>query len=121
MLWWKNAAETLALDMVSVIPRLYGQAPPQPPPAGEDYAAQFPSQSIPVQKPSLSFRTMLQDANDNLVLEGGENLILQIEATNTSSEPLPSAYIELRGSQAIVNAFSQVTTLPISIGNYSTW
>ena len=111
----ENAAETLALDMVSVIPRLYGQAPP-PPPAGEGYAAQFPSQSIPVHKPSLSFRTMLQDANDNLVLEGGENLVLQIETTNTSSEPLPSAYVELRGSQAIVNAFSQVTSLPISIG-----
>ncbi|MGB0909059.1 MAG: hypothetical protein ACPGYT_01755 [Nitrospirales bacterium] len=115
----QNAAETLAMDMVGVIPRLYGQTqdPQQPEePSGSDYASQFPSQSIPVQKPSLSFRTMLQDENDNLVLEGGENLILQVETTNTSETTLPSAYVELRGTPAIIDAFTHVTPLPISIG-----
>ena len=116
----ENAAETLAMDMVGVIPQLYGQTqPPQQTPKHSDngYAGQFPSQSIPVQKPSLSFRTMLQDENDNLILEGGETLVLQIETTNTSATALPSAYVELRGTQAIVDAFSQVTALPITIGS----
>ena len=29
---------------------------------------------------------MLQDDNDNLALEGGEKLVLQIEATNISAQ-----------------------------------
>ncbi|MCA9472576.1 MAG: hypothetical protein MRJ96_02445 [Nitrospirales bacterium] len=111
----ENAAEALAMDMISVIPRLYGQAAPTP--AGNnEFATPLSTQSIPVQKPSLTFRTRLQDANDNLILEGGEGLILQVETTNTSSIILPSAYVELRGSQTIVDAFSFVTTLPIAIG-----
>ncbi|GJL50411.1 MAG: hypothetical protein NPIRA01_16380 [Nitrospirales bacterium] len=112
----EDAAATLAKEMANVLPRLYGQSPQAPVAGGGSNTAQVPSQPISKQHPSLSFRTKLQDANDNLVLEGGENVILQIETTNVSSTPLPSAYVELRGSQAIVNAFSTVTTLPISIG-----
>ncbi len=112
----ENAAETLALEMVNVLPQLYGQAPQPPGTTRAEQSVQIPTQAIPVQSASLAFRTMLQDANDNLVLEGGEHLSLQIETTNRSATPLPSAYVELRGSQDIVDAFTQVTPMPISIG-----
>ncbi|GJL66258.1 MAG: hypothetical protein NPIRA05_12290 [Nitrospirales bacterium] len=112
----EDAAETLAKEMANVLPRLYGQSPQPPVAAGGYNAVPVPSQPASKQQPSLSFRTKLQDANDNLVLEGGENVILQIETTNVGTTPLPSAYVELRGSQAIVDAFSVVTTLPIAIG-----
>jgi len=114
----EDAAATLAKEMANVLPRLYGQSPQPSGAVAVNNAIQAPAESQPIsrQHPSLSFRTKLQDANDNLVLEGGENVILQIETTNTSSTSLPSAYVELRGSQAIVNAFSTVTTLTISIG-----
>jgi len=115
----EDAAKTLAKEMANALPRLYGQSPQPLGSTSVNNTIQAPTQSQPIsrQHPSLSFRTKLQDANDNLVLEGGENVILQIETTNTSSTPLPSAYVELRGSQSIVNAFSSVTTLPISIGS----
>ena len=68
--------------------------------------------------PTLSFRTLLKDGNDNLVLEGGENLILQIEVTNESNLPISTAQVELTGTPAIVQAFTQVTPLPIQIGSF---
>ncbi|GJL55890.1 MAG: hypothetical protein NPIRA02_30220 [Nitrospirales bacterium] len=113
----EKAAETLANDMANALPRLYGLSrQPQPGVSGTNHVAPQPSPGTTAPQASLSFRTKLQDANDNLVLEGGENVILQIETTNSSSTSLPSAYIELRGSQAIVDAFAAVTTLPIPIG-----
>ena len=71
--------------------------------------------------PTLTFRTLLKDGNDNLVLEGGENLILQIEVTNESNLPISTAQVELTGTPAIVQAFTQVTPLPIQIGSFPAW
>ncbi len=112
----ESAAETLAMDMVNVIPRLYGQAPEPQGPANTSPVTPFSTQPTQSQQPSLTFRTMLQDENNNLILEGGENLVLQIETTNMSATPVRSAYVELRGSQTIIDAFSDVITLPIPIG-----
>ena len=113
----ENAAETLALDMVNVIPQLYGEQPTPPSLAATTTLSAGPTaQTIPTRQPSIAFRTMLQDHNDNLALEGGEKLILKIETTNTSSHTLSSAYVELSGTQSIIDAFSKVTTFPIPIG-----
>ena len=111
-----NAGDELARDMLSIIPGLVGQPPPQ---TNVAQAPIFPAQprgAAPM--PTLSFRTLLKDGNDNLVLEGGENLVLQIEITNESNVPISSAQIELTGTPAIVQAFTQVTPLPIQIGAF---
>ncbi|MCZ6801327.1 MAG: hypothetical protein O7F12_12655, partial [Nitrospirae bacterium] len=109
-------AKTMADDMAKALPQLFGQAPTagttaqgQPIPQG---------QGIPAfrQPPTLTFRTMLKDGNDNLILEGGEKLVLQVETLNTGTVPIASAQIELDGSPEILQAFTKVTTFPIEIG-----
>ena len=111
-----NAGDKLALDMLSIIPGLLGQPPPQTNVAQAPIFPAQPKAAAPV--PTLSFRTLLKDGNDNLVLEGGENLILQIEVTNESNFPISTAQVELTGTPAIVQAFTQVTPLPIQIGSF---
>ena len=76
-----------------------------------------PSPTPPVASPSVQFRTKLLDANRNLVLEGGEALVLLIETTNVSGSTIPSAYVELRGTPVLVEAFKRVAPLPVPIGS----
>jgi hypothetical protein len=119
----EKAGKVLARDMLAVVPSLMGQAPPPqtmaqvpaytPPPPPPP----LPPVSQAATAPTVAFRTLLKDGNDNLILEGGEILVLQIEITNTGSSPISSANIDLSGSQPIVQAFSQVTPLPIPIGS----
>ena len=52
----------------------------------------------------------------NLILESGETIVLLIETTNISDTDLPSAYVELSGTPALVNAFKRVVTLPVPLG-----
>lgn len=68
-------------------------------------------------KPSVQFRTKLVDANRNLVLEGGEALKLLLEIQNVSDSTIPSAYVEMRGTPVLVEAFKQVVSLPVPLGS----
>ena len=81
-----------------------------------------PAESLPsvqaVKKSSVQFRTKLVDANRNLVLEGGETLRLLIEIRNVSNSIIPSAYVELRGTHILVEAFKQVVSLPVPLGSF---
>ncbi len=84
----------------------------------------YPSSRIPasprvvpqVSTPSVQFRTKLLDANRNLVLEGGEALKLLLEITNVSNSTIPSAYVELRGTPVLVEAFKRVVSIPVPLG-----
>ena len=57
------------------------------------------------------------DANRNLVLEAGETIVLLIETTNVSDATIPSAYVELRGTPVLVEAFKRVAPIPVPIGS----
>ena len=108
-----KAAKQLVNDMIAVIPQLYGQ--PAPPPslvqqAGPSAPALAPS------APALTFRSLLEDANHDLVLEGGEMVVLKMETTNTSSLALQNIEITLSGSQELVNAFRSSMDFPLNIG-----
>ena len=61
---------------------------------------------------------MLKDGNDNLILEGGEAIVLIIEATNLGSTPITTANANVKGNTTLVEAFSQMTSLPISMGTF---
>ncbi len=108
-----RAAGELARQLVSIVPQLTGHDPQQPLTARTPQN-QFRTPSLP----ALKFRTMLKDGNNNLILEGGEVLVLQIEATNSGAQPLTEVNIELEGSQTIIQAFSEMTPLPISFGDF---
>jgi len=128
----EDAAEALAQDMIGVIPQLAQptQFPvAQQPPIGQPLPAQsaFPKPTSPIPhtpprspqttaEPSVQFRTKLVDANRNLILEGGEVVVLLIETTNVSSAKIPSAYVELRGNPILVEAFKRVAPIPVPIG-----
>ena len=111
----KEGAEALAKEMASVMPRLGQTADSTPKQPG---VATTPTPA-PVQKtlsPAVQFRTKLVDANRNLILEGGETIVLLIEATNVSEADIPSAYVELRGTPSLVEAFKQVAPIPVPLG-----
>lgn len=120
----ENAAEVLAKDMVGVLPRLNTSvqtgAPTQsasaPTETRPSKTSPSPQSVHPEISPSVQFRTKLVDANRNLVLEGGEALVLLIETTNVSGSTIPSAYVELRGTPVLVEAFKRVAPIPVPIG-----
>ncbi|RMH08259.1 MAG: hypothetical protein D6704_03460 [Nitrospirae bacterium] len=110
---FEEAARQLARDMIAALPQLYGQ-PPAPTTTVQHSAP--PVLPQPHAEPlRLSFRTLLQDANNNFVLEGGETLVLTIEVTNKGSMPISSATIELSGTPQLVQAFAQVADLPLRL------
>ncbi len=123
----EDAAEALAQDMIGVIPQL--AQPTQFPVAQQPLPAQpaLPKPTSPIPytpspsfqttaEPSIQFRTKLVDANRNLILEGGEVVVLLIETRNVSSGKIPSAYVELRGNPILVEAFKRVAPIPVPIG-----
>ncbi|MGE0528940.1 MAG: hypothetical protein AB7P49_17885, partial [Bdellovibrionales bacterium] len=122
----KNAAEALAKDMISVLPRLTqsvqseSPSPLKPSSTGTVPVAVSPgTQPVHLEShPSVQFRTKLLDANRNLVLEGGEAVILLIETTNVSDTAIPSAYVELRGTPILVEAFKRVAPIPVPLGAF---
>ncbi|NKB81138.1 MAG: hypothetical protein GKS05_04460 [Nitrospirales bacterium] len=114
-----DAAEILAKDLSDRMPQLFGQPPTPGTVAQNPVLPQTTFPPVPqavASASALSFRTLLQDGNDNLVLEGGEKLILQIEVTNKGIVPIASALVELSGTQIILKAFSQVTEGPVTMG-----
>ncbi len=126
-----NAAQALASQLASVVPELLTNGSPQSPAvAGQPTTPATPPTTplatlpaavpaVPLATPPpLTFRTRLTDANDNLILEGGETIVLEIEATYAGTSALAAAHANLDGSAIIVEAFSSVTTLPVSLGTF---
>jgi len=93
-------------------------APPAAPQAAPRFSAPAPAPAAPGSRPFFTFRTMLKDGNDNLVLEGGEIIVLTIEATNLGSTTVTTATANVSGHETLVEAFSQMTSLPISLGAF---
>jgi hypothetical protein len=122
----ENAAEALAKDMVSVLPRLNtsvqtgapSQSTSAPTETRPAESSPSPPPVHPEVSPSVQFRTKLVDANRNLVLEGTEVVVLLIETTNVSTATIPSAYVELRGTPVLVEAFKRVAPIPIPLGSF---
>ncbi len=132
-----SAATELAQQLVGVVPELLKNggtqplmaqgrqpaftpqfAPPPTPQATPRFAAQTPSSAAPGNRPFFTFRTMLKDGNDNLILEGGEAIVLIVEATNLGSATITTANVNVVGNTTLVEAFSQMTPLPISMGTF---
>ena len=116
-----DGAEQLAKDMLTTLPRVLNPqsvpgttAQTQPPHAAPPQPINLGA-SRPSSPPSLSFRTMLQDGNDNLILEGGEKVVLQVQTTNTGNSPIQSAVVNLSGNLEIIGAFSRAAPLPIPL------
>ena len=91
-------------------------APRAAPQAAPRFSAQAPA--VAGNRPFFTFRTMLKDGNDNLILEGGEAIVLMIEATNLGSAAVTTATANVVGNTTLVDAFSQMTPLPISMGTF---
>lgn len=77
-----------------------------------------PAPAAPGNRPFFTFRTMLKDGNDNLILEGGEAIVLIIEATNLGGTAVTTATANVVGNKTLVKAFSQMASLPISLGTF---
>ena len=102
-----GVAAELAEQLVAVVPQVLNNGGRQPltvpgrQPAFPQAAPQFtpqaaprysaPSSSAPGNRPFFTFRTMLKDGNDNLILEGGEAIVLMIEATNLGGTAITTA------------------------------
>ncbi len=130
-----GAAAELAEQLVGVVPQLlkdggtqqltvqgrqpaFSQATPQFAPQTAPRFSAPSSAPPPSNRPFFTFRTMLRDGNDNLILEGGEAIVLMIEATNLGSTVITTANANVSGNVTLVEAFSQMTTLPISMGTF---
>ena len=122
-----GAAAELAEQLVAVVPQVLQDGGTQTlmaqqgrQPAFTQAAPRFsaPSSSAPGNRPFFTFRTMLKDGNDNLILEGGETIVLMIEATNLGSTAINTANADVSGHETLVEAFSQMTSLPISLGTF---
>jgi len=63
----------------------------------------------------LALKATLLDANNNLVLEGGEKIGVRIDVTNTGKATLGTTAITLSGTPALIDAFVGTLTPPIQI------
>lgn len=115
----ETAAETLAKEMANLMPRLSQPAQLQPssPNSPQVTATQTQAPLPQALTPAVQFRTKLVDANRNLILEGGETIVLLIETTNISATDIPSAYVEIRGTSILVEAFKRVAPIPVPLGS----
>ena len=65
----------------------------------------------------LALKTTLLDANNNLVLEGGERIGVRIDVTNTGKAPLGATTITLSGTPALIDAFAGTLSGPVQLVN----
>ena len=73
-------------------------------------------QQSPDTGPSLlALKTTLLDANNNLVLEGGEKIGVRIDVTNTGKTVLDTTVITLSGTPALIDAFAGALLRPAQI------
>lgn len=121
-----GVAAELAEQLVAVIPQVLNNGGTQSltaqgrQPAFTQADPRFSTPSSPASsnRPFLTFRTMLKDGNDNLILEGGETVVLMVEATNLGSTAISTATANVSGHETLVEAFSRMTSLPISLGTF---
>jgi hypothetical protein len=132
-----GAAAELAEQLVAVVPQVLQDGgtqtlmaqqgrqpaftpstPQQAPRAAPRFSAPAPAPATQGSRPFFTFRTMLKDGNDNLILEGGEAIVLMIEATNLGGTAINTATANVVGNTTLVEAFSQMTSLPISLGTF---
>ena len=127
-----SAAIQLAGQMASIVPELLNQPVPQQQtaqavtprqsrtavrqsqPSSRPAGSTLNSQAV---RPTLKFRTMLKDENNNLVLDAGEVISLHVEITNTGQTLLEGVTIDLTGTPAVVKAFTTITPIPVSVGS----
>ena len=118
-----SAALQLAGQTASIVPELLNQPVPQQRTAQAVTARQpraagarqsQPSEPV---RPTLKFRTMLKDENNNLLLDAGEVISLHVEITNTGQTLLEGVTIDLKGTPAVVKAFTAITPIPLSVGS----
>lgn len=118
-----SAALQLAGQMASIVPELLNQPVPQQRTAQAVTARQpraagaRQSQLSEPVRPTLKFRTMLKDENNNLLLDAGEVISLHVEITNTGQTLLDGVTIDLKGTPAVVKAFTAITPIPLSVGS----
>ncbi len=73
-------------------------------------------QQIPDTGPSLlALKTTLLDANNNLVLEGGEKIGVRIDVTNTGKTVLDTTVITLSGTPALIDSLAGALSRPVQI------
>ena len=125
-----GVAAELAEQLVAVVPQVLNNGGTRPlvaperqpafPPPPSQAIPQFsaPAPAAPGNRPFFTFRTMLKDGNDNLILEGREAIVLMIEATNLGSTAVNTATANVSGHKTLVEAFSRMTSLPISLGTF---
>ena len=65
----------------------------------------------------LALKATLLDANNNLVLEGGEKISVRIDVTNTGKAALGATAITLSGTPALIDAFAGALSQPVQIAN----
>ena len=65
----------------------------------------------------LALKATLLDANNNLVLEGGEKIGVRIDVTNTGKATLGATAITLSGTPALIDAFGGAQSPPVQIAN----
>lgn len=66
--------------------------------------------------PSLmALKATLLDANNNLVLEGGEKIGVRIDVTNTGKAMLGATAVTLSGTPALIDAFTGALSRPVQI------
>ena len=63
----------------------------------------------------LALKTTLLDANNNLVLEGGEKVGIRIDVTNTGKTVLGATAVTLSGTPALIDAFADALSQPVQI------
>lgn len=118
-----SAALQLAGQTASIVPELLNQPVPQQRTAQAVTARQpraagaRQSQLSEPVRPTLKFRTMLKDENNNLLLDAGEVISLHVEITNTGQTLLEGVTIDLKGTPAVVKAFTAITPIPLSVGS----
>ena len=65
----------------------------------------------------LALKATLLDANNNLVLEGGEKIGVRIDVTNTSKATVGAMVITLSGTPALLEAFAGALSPTVQITN----
>jgi hypothetical protein len=90
-------------------------APKQPTASAAPPTPDEPPRAAESGPPTLSFRALLRDENRDNVLMGGEPVTVEVEVTNTGTQPAKDVAIMFSGSPVLVQAFAK----PVLVGDLS--
>ncbi len=102
----RTAADHLASQLMGYLKQLQEKT------QGEGTARR---QSPDVGPSLLALKATLLDANNNLVLEGGEKIGVRIDVTNTGKTVLGATAVTLSGTPALIEAFTGALSRPVQI------